>query len=68
MFMWGPAQAQNLRDSLSETKIQLGSGRDPVHFLKARAAGFIEEDATLGDIWETISSSDLVLLLIFDSA
>jgi hypothetical protein len=35
---------------------------------EAREAGFTEESGTLGDIWETISGSDLVLLLISDSA
>ncbi|KAK7257364.1 hypothetical protein RIF29_31290 [Crotalaria pallida] len=30
--------------------------------------GFSEENGTLGDIWETISGSDLVLLLISDAA
>ncbi|XP_050875782.1 ketol-acid reductoisomerase, chloroplastic [Lathyrus oleraceus] len=37
-------------------------------FNEAREAGFSEEKGTLGDIWETISRSDLVLLLISDSA
>ncbi|KAJ0946360.1 putative ketol-acid reductoisomerase (NADP(+)) [Helianthus annuus] len=37
-------------------------------FNEARAAGFSEESETLGDIYETISGSDLVLLLISDSA
>ncbi|KAI5444764.1 hypothetical protein KIW84_013152 [Lathyrus oleraceus] len=37
-------------------------------FNEAREAGFSEEKGTLGDIWETISGSDLVLLLISDSA
>jgi ketol-acid reductoisomerase len=36
-------------------------------FSEARQAGFTEESGTLGDIWETISGSDLVLL-ISDSA
>ncbi|XLR09928.1 hypothetical protein S83_037866, partial [Arachis hypogaea] len=37
-------------------------------FAEARAAGFSEENGTLGDIWETVSGSDLVLLLISDAA
>ncbi|KAK9071671.1 hypothetical protein SSX86_008100 [Deinandra increscens subsp. villosa] len=63
----GPAQAQNLRDSLEEAKSDIvvkGSSS----FNEARAAGFSEETGTLGDIYETISGSDLVLLLISDSA
>ncbi|KAJ0799675.1 putative ketol-acid reductoisomerase (NADP(+)) [Helianthus annuus] len=63
----GPTEAQNLRDSLAEAKSDIvvkGSGS----FNEARAAGFSEESGTLGDIYETISCSDLVLLLISDSA
>jgi len=68
----GPAQAQNLRDSLVEAKsdivVKIGLRKGSKSFEEARAAGFTEESGTLGDIWETISGSDLVLLLISDSA
>ncbi|KAJ1417373.1 hypothetical protein SESBI_16638 [Sesbania bispinosa] len=68
----GPAQAQNLRDSLAEAKsdivVKVGLRKGSRSFAEARAAGFSEENGTLGDIWETISGSDLVLLLISDSA
>ncbi|KAM0960331.1 hypothetical protein ACFX2I_025300 [Malus domestica] len=68
----GPAQAQNLRDSLVEAKsdivVKIGLRKGSHSFAEARAAGFTEENGTLGDIWETISGSDLVLLLISDSA
>nr|XP_028952691.1 ketol-acid reductoisomerase, chloroplastic-like [Malus domestica] len=68
----GPAQAQNLRDSLAEAKsdivVKIGLRKGSRSFAEARAAGFTEENGTLGDIWETISGSDLVLLLIPDSA
>ncbi|PRQ50083.1 putative ketol-acid reductoisomerase (NADP(+)) [Rosa chinensis] len=68
----GPAQAQNLRDSLAEAKsnivVKIGLRKGSRSFNEARAAGFTEENGTLGDIWETISESDLVLLLISDSA
>ncbi|XP_010525019.1 PREDICTED: ketol-acid reductoisomerase, chloroplastic [Tarenaya hassleriana] len=68
----GPAQAQNLRDSLAEAKsgivVKIGLRKGSRSFDEARAAGFTEETGTLGDIWETISSSDLVLLLISDAA
>ncbi|KAL3509153.1 hypothetical protein ACH5RR_028554 [Cinchona calisaya] len=37
-------------------------------FDEARVAGFGEKNGSLGDIWETVSSSDLVLLLISDAA
>ncbi|XVF40353.1 hypothetical protein PTKIN_Ptkin01aG0106600 [Pterospermum kingtungense] len=68
----GPAQAQNLRDSLAEAKsdivVKIGLRKGSSSFAEARTAGFTEENGTLGDIWETISGSDLVLLLISDSA
>ncbi|CAL5403936.1 unnamed protein product [Camellia sinensis] len=68
----GPAQAQNLRDSLAEAKsdiaVKIGLRKGSRSFAEARAAGFSEETGTLGDIWETISGSDLVLLLICDAA
>ncbi|KAF0920660.1 hypothetical protein E2562_036149 [Oryza meyeriana var. granulata] len=68
----GPAQAQNLRDSLAEAKsdivVKIGLRKGSKSFEEARAAGFTEESGTLGDIWETISSSDLLLLLISDAA
>ncbi|TKY48928.1 Ketol-acid reductoisomerase [Spatholobus suberectus] len=68
----GPAQAQNLRDSLADAKsdivVKIGLRKGSRSFAEARAAGFSEENGTLGDIWETVSGSDLVLLLISDSA
>ncbi|GJN15281.1 hypothetical protein PR202_gb02178 [Eleusine coracana subsp. coracana] len=68
----GPAQAQNLRDSLAEAKsdivVKIGLRKGSKSFNEARAAGFTEESGTLGDIWETVSGSDLVLLLISDAA
>ncbi|OIW15510.1 hypothetical protein TanjilG_27361 [Lupinus angustifolius] len=72
--MKGHAQAQNLRDSLAEAKSdivvkpQLGLRKCSRSFAEAQAAGFSEENGTLCDIWETISGSDLVLLLISDVA
>ncbi|KAB1222055.1 Ketol-acid reductoisomerase, chloroplastic [Morella rubra] len=68
----GPAQAQNLRDSLAEAKsdivVKIGLRKGSRSFADARAAGFTEENGTLGDIWETVAGSDLVLLLISDAA
>ncbi|XP_043701398.1 ketol-acid reductoisomerase, chloroplastic-like [Telopea speciosissima] len=68
----GPAQAQNLRDSLAVAKsdivVKVGLRKGSRSFAEARAAGFSEVNGTLGDIWETISGSDLVLLLISDAA
>lgn len=68
----GPAQAQNLRDSLEEAKsdikVKIGLRKGSKSFAEARAAGFLEESGTLGEIIDTISGSDLVLLLISDAA
>ncbi|GAB2274734.1 hypothetical protein Dimus_009506 [Dionaea muscipula] len=68
----GPAQAQNLRESLADVKsdivVKIGLRKGSRSFEEARAAGFSEENGTLGDIWETVAGSDLVLLLISDSA
>ncbi|MHB1445925.1 MAG: ketol-acid reductoisomerase [Acidimicrobiales bacterium] len=66
----GPAQAQNLRDSLAGTGIRVsvglraGSSSAPA----ARAAGFSESDGTLGELLEVAGRSDLVLLLVSDAA
>ncbi|RRT57233.1 hypothetical protein B296_00014178 [Ensete ventricosum] len=90
----GPAQAQNLRDSLAVAKSDIvvklsirntefvkvrhtvvycpvwaiGLRKGSRSFDEARAAGFTEENGTLGDIWETVTGSDLLLLLISDAA
>ncbi|KAL4562016.1 hypothetical protein LXL04_034204 [Taraxacum kok-saghyz] len=68
----GPAQAQNVRDSLVEAKsdivVKIGLRKGSSSLNEARSAGFSEENGTLGDMYETISGSDLVLLLISDSA
>ncbi|MFZ5893864.1 MAG: ketol-acid reductoisomerase [Myxococcota bacterium] len=66
----GPAQAQNLRDSLVGTSIRVKVGLRPGSrsMTEARQAGFSEEAGTLGEMFETIKESDLVLLLISDAA
>lgn len=70
---WGPqasAQAQNLRDSLDGTsmKVVVGLRDGSSSFELARAAGFSEQDGTLGEMFAVIAASDMVLLLISDSA
>lgn len=69
---WGPqgsAQAQNLRDSLGDTvKVVVGLRDGSASLAQARAAGFSEEDGTLGEMFEVIGASDMVLLLIADAA
>lgn len=68
----GPAQAQNLRDSLADANsrivVKVGLRKGSKSAADARAAGFSEEKGTLGDVIETVSGSDLVLLLISDAA
>lgn len=66
----GPAQAQNLRDSLEETdiKVVVGLREGSSSMDKARAAGFTEESGTLGEMFEVVKTSDFVILLISDAA
>ncbi len=66
----GPAQAQNLRESLEGTPVRVKIGlREGSSSLKqARAAGFTEDNGTLGEMYSVISESDMVLLLISDAA
>ena len=65
----GPAQAQNLRDSLGEAvKVVVGLREGSRSLEAARAAGFTEQDGTLGEMFEVIDASDMVLLLISDAA
>lgn len=66
----GPAQAQNLRDSLADTSIRVKVGlRDnSASLAEARDAGFTEADKTLGEMYAVIAESDLVILLISDAA
>jgi len=66
----GPAQAQNLRESLAGTDIRVKVGLRPASSSakEAAAAGFTEENGTLGEMFQVIKESDLVLLLISDAA
>ena len=72
---WGsqaPAQAQNFKDSLAEvgmdTKVCIGLRPSSKSNDEARACGFTEEDGTLGETFDVIAKSDLVMLLISDAA
>ncbi len=69
---WGPqgsAQAQNLRDSLAgRVRVVVGLRAGSESLPAARAAGFAEEDGTLGEMFDVIAASDMVLLLISDAA
>jgi ketol-acid reductoisomerase len=66
----GPAQAQNLRDSLVGTRVnvKIGLQSGSQSWAKAQAAGFTEETNSLGEMFAVIAQSDLVILLISDAA
>jgi ketol-acid reductoisomerase len=66
----GPAQAQNLRESLEGTdiKVKVGLREGSSSMANARSAGFKEEDGTLGEMYQVIRESDMVILLISDAA
>jgi ketol-acid reductoisomerase len=66
----GPAQAQNLRDSLEGTgiKVKVGLRANSASMDEARKAGFDEKSGTLGEMFSVVKESDIVLLLIADSA
>src|SRR6266571_6917162 len=66
----GPAQAQNLKESLQDTGIKVAVGLRPgsESMVQAKAAGFSEADGTLGEMFAVIRGSDLAILLISDAA
>lgn len=68
----GPAQAQNLRDSFQDAgvsaKVVIGLREGSASMDLARSAGFTEDDGTLGEMYDVIANSDVVLLLISDAA
>lgn len=66
----GPAQAQNLRDSLEGTGIvvKVGLREGSTSIPDAEKVGFKRENGTLGEMYQVIRESDLVLLLISDAA
>ena len=68
----GPAQAQNMRESLAEAgsdvKVTVGLRPDSPSWKEAEAVGFTPSTGTLGEVFEVVSSSDMVVLLISDAA
>ena len=66
----GPAQAQNLRESLEGTdiKVVVGLREGSSSLAEAEAAGFSRKDGTLGEMFEVIKGSDLAIVLISDAA
>ncbi|MBI1880876.1 MAG: ketol-acid reductoisomerase, partial [Chloroflexi bacterium] len=66
----GPAQAQNLRDSLAGTdiRVKVGLRAGSSSMSKAEARGFTAANGTLGEMYDVIRESDMILLLISDAA
>ncbi len=72
---WGsqaPAQAQNMRDSFKEAgldiKVAIGLRPDSPSWAEAEACGFSKADGTLGEVFDVVANSDMVVLLISDAA
>jgi ketol-acid reductoisomerase len=72
---WGsqaPAQALNLAESLkvagSDITVAVGLRLGSKSFEEAKSVGFSEADGTLGEMFDVIKQSDLVILLISDAA
>src|SRR6195256_2669065 len=66
----GPAQAQNLRESLEGTgiRVKVGLREGSSSMKEAAAVGFTKENGTLGEMYDVIAESDMALLLISDAA
>src|SRR5262249_58950951 len=66
----GPAQAQNLRESLagSGIRVKVGLREGSSSMKEAAAVGFTKESGTLGEMYDVIRESDMSLLLISDAA
>ncbi|WP_414587288.1 ketol-acid reductoisomerase [Scytonema sp. PCC 10023] len=66
----GPAQAQNLRDSLADSniKVKVGLRKNSSSIPLAEKAGFTRENGTLGEMYEVIFESELSIILISDAA
>jgi ketol-acid reductoisomerase len=66
----GPAQAQNLRESLagSGIRVKVGLREGSSSMSDAAALGFTPENGTAGEMYDVIRESDMSLLLISDAA
>src|ERR1051325_6194648 len=65
----GPAQAQNLRESLEGTgiRVKVGLREGSSSMREAEAVGFTKANGTLGEMYDVIRESDMSLLLISDA-
>lgn len=61
-----------MRDSFAaaglDIKVSIGLREGSASRTEARACNFTEDDGTLGDVFDVISRSDMVVLLISDGA
>jgi len=66
----GPAQAQNLRESLegSDVEVIVGLRDGSASVTEAAECGFTKENGSLGEMYKVCAESDLILLLISDAA
>lgn len=70
----GPAQIQNVRDSIQaaglqdKIKVSVGLRKTSPSWAEAEEVGFSEAEGTLGEVFDVVGESDLVLLLISDAA
>lgn len=70
----GPAQAQNIRDSIEaaglsgDISVKIGLRKGRPSWEEAVECGFTEQDGTLGEVFDVVAESDLLLLLISDGA
>lgn len=67
------SQAQNLRDSLdaagmTDVKVSIGLRPSSASNAEARACGFTEDAGTLGEVFDVVAKSDLVILLTSDAS
>merc|ERR1712176_115285 len=53
---------------MGDVKVSIGLREGSSSFDEARAVGFNEEDGTLGEMFDVIAKSDMVMLLISDAA
>eukprot|EP01066_Platyproteum_vivax_P018300 Platyproteum_vivax@DN751_c0_g1_i1.p1 len=66
----GPAQAQNLRESLegSQVEVVVGVRPESVATHPANQAGFTQANGTLKSMWEVLAECQLNIVLISDAA
>jgi ketol-acid reductoisomerase len=59
---------ESLEEAGSDIKVAIGLRKGSPSEAEARACGFSEKDGTLGEVFDVVSSSEFVILLISDAA